>query len=1222
MKDYLELSSCEDHLIDKASNIERTTDRNAVVSKFTMDSTAEAHPTQMDAEPSCCDEVKVRRCLRRRRLMNYGFFDTCHEEDSDCERPIKDHSLRKSQQASSRCLKESARWRPKEACRPIIDEAPVFYPNEEEFKDTLSYIASIRQIAEPYGICRIVPPPSWKPPCPLKEKTLWEHTKFATRIQEIDKLQNREPMRKKSRNRSQRKRKRRRRSRMGMTHRHNGSDVSDVNESVVSDTDEKFGFHSGSDFTLEAFQQYADDFKEQYFGLKDSSENLSCSNEEPNKRWKPSVEDIEGEYWRVVEKPTEEIEVLYGADLETGVFGSGFPKANLSESDQDPYAMSGWNLNNFSRLPGSVLSFESGDISGVLVPWLYVGMCFSSFCWHVEDHHLYSLNYLHWGDPKFWYGVPGSDASKLEDAMRKHLPDLFEEQPDLLHELVTQLSPSVLKSEGVPVYRAVQHSGEFVLTFPRAYHSGFNCGFNCAEAVNVAPFDWLPHGQCAVELYSEQCRKTSISHDKLLLGAAREAIKALSDSSLLGRNDPEILRWQSACGKDGVLTKAIKMRVEMEKVRREALPTHSQARKMDRNFDSTHERECISCFYDLHLSASGCECSQDRFTCLKHVKLLCSCEPSRRFFLFRYDMDALHMLVEALAGERSALKHWAEKVLSLVLQSNEMVLEKPDECKPTFASGYADSLDGETRESQRSLVGGLKQDTECDLLRVNCLERNCIPMGFSAEQLDINEPCKLEYHEPSVVVQSNWQEPNSSCASNFKTEGENRSCNRGLLIVKSSVKENVFAASTNCDEVEQGLCFDLNTDGPSIEHESGTEGSDVSNMGCHRSVKKKQIQCSDLQRQSDCFRSNTMDVDGCRRDKTQMEYQFIECGIPSMFVESASPSALPVRNLNGASCSRGAMRAHSLGKSKLFGVDLCLQQPWTEIHNLRSSSSTIQDTQGHHPLPPTVFKSWELVQDAHRIGKSLYGLNFCIEPLNFGTVLPGKQWCSEKAIFPRGFRSRVRFYSVLDPAQLCSYISEILDAGLLGPLFKVTVEEFPKEAFIHVSADKCWEMVQERLNQEIVRQCSLGKEGLPSLQPPGSLNGLQLFGLSSEAIVQAIEALDPYHQCMEYWASKLNQHPSSGTESGCEGSDFQSNIVPTASQKVFNMDCTKLELDKTNKERGTPVEEVQRVLGGLFKKASPHELNVMHQVLGSDSWSANWRAAFRTLLDEIQKNHT
>ena len=56
---------------------------------------------------------------------------------------------------------------------------------------------------------------------------------------------------------------------------------------------------------------------------------------------------------------------------------------------------------------------------------------------HVEDHFLYSLNYMHFGEPKVWYGVPGGEALKLEESMRKNLPKLFEEQPDLLHELVT-----------------------------------------------------------------------------------------------------------------------------------------------------------------------------------------------------------------------------------------------------------------------------------------------------------------------------------------------------------------------------------------------------------------------------------------------------------------------------------------------------------------------------------------------------------------------------------------------------------------------------------------------------------------------------------------------------------------------------------------------------------------------------------------------------------------
>ena len=36
----------------------------------------------------------------------------------------------------------------------------------------------------------------------------------------------------------------------------------------------------------------------------------------------------------------------------------------------------------------------------MMVPWLYVGSCLSAFCWHVEDHALYSVNYLHMGAPK------------------------------------------------------------------------------------------------------------------------------------------------------------------------------------------------------------------------------------------------------------------------------------------------------------------------------------------------------------------------------------------------------------------------------------------------------------------------------------------------------------------------------------------------------------------------------------------------------------------------------------------------------------------------------------------------------------------------------------------------------------------------------------------------------------------------------------------------------
>ncbi|CAI9767516.1 unnamed protein product [Fraxinus pennsylvanica] len=278
---------------------------------------------------------------------------------------------------------------------------------------------------------------------------------------------------------------------------------------------------------------------------------------------------------------------------------------------------------------------------------------------------------MHWGAPKIWYGVPGSDALKLEAAMRKHLPDLFEGQPDLLHKLVTQLSPSILISEGVPVYRCVQNPGDFVLTFPRAYHAGFNCGFNCAEAVNVAPVDWLSHGQNAIQLYHEQGRKTSISHDKLLLGAAREAVNANWELNLLRKYTTNNLRWKDACGKDGILSKALKTRVEMERVQRECLCNSSQALKMESSFDANSERECSVCLFDLHLSAAGCHhCSPDKHACLNHAKQLCSCSRGAKFFLFRYDINELNILVEALEVKLSAVYRWAKLDLGLALSSH------------------------------------------------------------------------------------------------------------------------------------------------------------------------------------------------------------------------------------------------------------------------------------------------------------------------------------------------------------------------------------------------------------------------------------------------------------------------------------------------------------------------------------------------------------------------
>ncbi|KAJ6703596.1 LYSINE-SPECIFIC DEMETHYLASE [Salix viminalis] len=390
-------------------------------------------------------------------------------------------------------------------------------------------------------------------------------------------------------------------------------------ECLNSDKD-TFGFVPGKRFTVEAFRRLADRAKRRWFGSGSTSRV-----------------QMEKKFWEIVEGSAGDVEVMYGSDLDTSVYGSGFPRANDQRPESveanlwDEYCGSPWNLNNLPKLKGSMLQAVHHNITGVMVPWLYVGMLFSSFCWHFEDHCFYSMNYLHWGEPKCWYSVPGSEAGAFEKVMRSSLPDLFDAQPDLLFQLVTMLNPSVLQDNRVPVYTVLQEPGNFVITFPRSYHGGFNFGLNCAEAVNFAPADWLPHGGFGAELYKTYLKTAVLSHEELLCVVA----KGDCDSKASPHIKKEMLRiytkeksWRERIWRSGIIKSS-------------PMPM----RKCPEYVGTEEDPACIICKQYLYLSAVVCSCRPSAFVCLEHWERICECKSRRRCLLYRHTLAELSDLV-------------------------------------------------------------------------------------------------------------------------------------------------------------------------------------------------------------------------------------------------------------------------------------------------------------------------------------------------------------------------------------------------------------------------------------------------------------------------------------------------------------------------------------------------------------------------------------------------
>ena len=569
------------------------------------------------------------------------------------------------------CLKGppvSTRYEPGKGIEWLEDipPCPQYFPTEEEWNngDPLEYINKIRPEAEKFGLANIVPPKSWQPEFCLPNK---DFMRFRTRIQAINELQNRPAgLGKRARMKEAGGEKVATANsgrmtsaaptaappvppasapsgRMGgggggatatttTTSGKNQPSLSKIKyqeqkqqrdeyvKKEVEKITKQYGFQSGARHTMETMKRYSDYFKSRYFSDAKTGNPVKDI----------SIPEMEREFWRIIENSEgRNIEVIYGADIATIETGSGMPTTDHKDEEQKKFANNPWNVTKMPYNPSSCLSHVERT-TGITVPWLYFGMTLSTFCWHVEDHHFYSVNYHHFGDPKVWYCIPAEYSQQFERLMRTRLPHLFEAQPDLLHSLVTILSPKEIKAAGIPVYRVQQNARSYIITFPYSYHAGFNTGYNCAEAVNFAPVDWLPFGAFATERYVGDKRYQSVAHDQLLL--------------TLTNGCDRVPGWKETVKKE------MEKRVKIEEERREkAKPMCGEIVKME-DFCDFNELDCCLCLGDLNWAGVVCECTfrkgRGLIYCLRCVDKGCKCEKDTRKMVVRQTIEELKELVK------------------------------------------------------------------------------------------------------------------------------------------------------------------------------------------------------------------------------------------------------------------------------------------------------------------------------------------------------------------------------------------------------------------------------------------------------------------------------------------------------------------------------------------------------------------------------------------------
>ncbi|KAG0478364.1 hypothetical protein HPP92_013083 [Vanilla planifolia] len=423
--------------------------------------------------------------------------------------------------------------------------APEYHPTLSEFVDPIAYILKIEKEASAYGICKIVPP---LPAAPKKTAITNLNKSFAARA----------------------------------TNPNPSTSSKSKRSSTFSTRHQQIGFcprrprpvqkpvwQSGDVYTLSQFEAKAKLFERSYLSnsapapipchpaSKKKKKNKKSNAKDKQKKSRKesplplSPLELETLFWKAcADKP---FSIEYANDMPGSAFAplAGAMGKRWRDEEASNVGETAWNMRGVSRAKGSLLRFMKEEIPGVTSPMVYVAMMFSWFAWHVEDHEFHSLNYLHVGVGKTWYGVPRDAALAFEDVVRVQ-GYCGEVNPlmtfAILGEKTTVMSPEVLIDAGIPCCRLVQNAGEFVVTFPGAYHCGFSHGFNCGEAANIVTPGWLKVAKEAAVRRASTNYPPMVSHFQLLYDLALSFCPRMP---MYGNNEPRSCRLKDKMRGEG-----------------------------------------------------------------------------------------------------------------------------------------------------------------------------------------------------------------------------------------------------------------------------------------------------------------------------------------------------------------------------------------------------------------------------------------------------------------------------------------------------------------------------------------------------------------------------------------------------------------------------------------------------------------------------------------------